>query len=170
MTDPHAPAERAARTATSARETNESVTRYVITVGVSAPTNPGRVAGAWVTRLGERTRVTVFDAGECSTHRGALATIGAALAAPRAATHPLVVRCNQLAAVQAAERVRSNLTLNPIDEGLDEGEAAVARGLRAAFRVCGNVSFEHLRNDAGDPDLDAARGAATEASRKRSAA
>ena len=120
-------------------------------------------------RLGTKTRVQVVaDLGVVSTHRACLLTIAEAIKAPRAHRHPIVVRCNQKAAVQALTRVGDNLVLNPGNEGLDEGELAVVDAIRAAYRSgVSRATFEFAGNSSGDADLAAVRDAARQVSDAR---
>lgn len=142
--------------------------RYVITVAVASPSNPGRCVGAWMVRLGERARLQVAnDLGECSTHRAALLTIAQALAAPRARRYPITVRTNQKAVVQGVERALGNAGLGHEDS--DPAVAGVVAAVRAARERSDGVTFEHTPNATGDADLLAARDAAGEVSRQRRA-
>lgn len=144
--------------------------RYVITVAVASPTNPGPVVGAWVARRGTRVR-PVAQAGElgvCSTHRGTLATILAALTSARAEALPVTVRTNLLPAVQA---LTAAVASGRDAAGAEAVVTAAIVGAVRAYQTSGSaVTFEFVGNDSGDPDLAAAREAASEMSRQRGTA
>lgn len=143
-----------------------SRSRYVITCAVASPTNPGPAVGAYIVRLDVISRLCVVrDLGESvSTHRAVHLSIAAALKAPRAQKLPVVVRCNQRAAVQAILSDLPELSLTPDAPARDEGVAAVLDAMREAGVP---VTFEFIPNASGDADLNAAREAASNLSAAR---
>lgn len=138
--------------AATAAPANDLPPRYRITVVAAARSNPGRAVGAYVVRLGTRTRlVAVEGVGIGSTHRAVLVTIAAALRADRGQRLAITLVTNQQSAIAGINSMLRDGLCSSV-EMMGIRDAVVAAGVP--------VDFVFKANGSGDVDLTAAREAA----------
>lgn len=132
---------------------SDPVDAYVYSCACASKTNPGRPVGVYLARRGTRVRtVAVNDIGVGSVYRGVMVTILRALRSERAAPLPIIVRCNQLPAIQTLH------TMQRYGDCSSDEVGAIRDAVRAADVP---VTFEFVPNAAGDTDITAAREAAS---------